>query len=436
MSLLTSLSTGTTGLSSASAELSVVGDNIANANTVGFKEGRAAFEDALAQNVIGGTGQIGLGSRVQAVQKMITQGALTNTGNVTDLALQGTGFFELRGTAGNGRQGTFLTRAGQFTVDKDGYVVNLDGLRVQGYTADAAGNLTSSLGDLPVGNATSPPRATANITVKANLQADAALPAAWDPADPAGTSNFSTTVTLYDSLGKSYQAPVYFRNLGPGAAGGNDWEYHVMTDGANVQGGVAGTPSEIAAGNLSFDTQGLLVDVLPNLGLTFDPVGAVQPQDLNFNFGDPTNVPPGTGLAGITQFASPSATTFVGQDGFSAGELTSIQIDKKGIVNGMFTNGQTRALCQVGVARIAAPDQLERVGGNLFALTTSSGEAVMGAAGDGGRAFIAAGTLEQSNVDIAEQFVRMIAAQRNFQANSKTITTADQLLAELIAMKR
>ncbi|GEJ56989.1 flagellar hook protein FlgE [Anaeromyxobacter diazotrophicus] len=428
MSLLTSLASGTSGLASASTELAVIGDNIANSNTVGFKAERAAFEDALAQTVIGGAGQIGLGSRLQAVQKLITQGALSNTGVSTDLALQGGGFFEVRGTTGDGRNGTYVTRAGQFTVDRTGFLVNLDGLRVQGYGADAAGNVTSAVGDLQVGNASSAPQPTTTISLKANLQSDAVIPAAWDPTQPAATSNFSTSVTIYDSLGKADQAQVYFRRSGAGT-----WEWHAVTDGSAVAGGTAGVPSEIAGGTLTFDSNGLLT--AQTQASSFNPLNATAPQALAFNFGTPTGAG-GSGLDGITQFASASATTFVGQDGFAPGELTSVQIDKKGTVMGIFTNGQSRALGQVGVARVAAPDQLERVGGNLYALTPSSGDAVMGAAGDGGRAYISAGTLEQSNVDIAEQFVRMIAAQRAFEANSKTITTSDQLLSELIQMKR
>jgi flagellar hook protein FlgE len=429
MSLLTSLSSGTTGLSSASAELAVIGDNIANANTVGFKAGRAAFEDALSQSVVGGAGQIGLGSRLQSVQKLITQGALSNTGVATDLALQGNGFFQVRGTTSDGRVGSYLTRAGQFTVDRDGFLVNLDGLRVQGYGADALGTVTSALGDLQVGNASSQPRATQEVTLRANLQADAPLAAAWDPANPAAGSNFSTSATVYDSLGKGYQVQVYFARTGAGA-----WTWHAMTDGGGV-GGTAGIPSEIATGTLAFDTQGRLTGSTQAAAPTFNPAGAVAPQPLQFRFGTPV-APGASGLAGLTQFASASASTFVGQDGYAPGELTHVQIDKKGTVLGVFTNGQTRALGQVGVARVAAADQLERVGGNLYGLTPASGEAVMGSAGEGGRAFISAGTLEQSNVDIAEQFVRMIAAQRAFEANSKTITTSDQLLSELIQMKR
>jgi flagellar hook protein FlgE len=428
MSLLTSMSSGTTGLASASAELSVIGDNLANANTVGFKAGRAAFEDALAQSVVGGLGQIGLGSRLQAVQKILNQGALSNTGVATDLALQGQGFFVVRGAAPTGTSGTYLTRAGQFGVDRDGYLVNLDGLRVQGFGADPAGNILPVSGDLLVGNATSQPVATANVTLKGNLQADVALPAAWDPADPGGTSNFSTAVKIYDSLGKEYIAEVYFARTGAGT-----WDWHAMTDGAWVNGGTPGLPFEIGAGTLSFDTSGRLTAQTQTLD-NFSPLNAA-PQPLAFDFGDPTGAG-GTGLQGFTGFASPWASTFVGQDGWSSGQLTSVQIDKTGIVLGVFTNGQTRALGQIGIALVPAADQLERIGGNLYAETRPSGQPVLGAAGSGGRALISSGALEQSNVDIAEQFVRMIAAQRAFEANSKTITTADQLLGELIAMKR
>lgn len=429
MSLLSSLTSGTAGLASASSDLSVISDNIANSNTVGYKAQRAAFEDALAQNVVGGTGQVGAGSRLQAVEKIMTQGALQSTGVATDMALQGDGFFVVTGTSLAGRTGTFLTRAGQFTVDRTGYLVNLDGLRLQGFAADATGKTTSTVGDILVGNATSQPRATSELTFRANLQADAPIPAAaWDPAQAAATSSFSTAFTLYDALGKETAAQLYFRRTGTGT-----WDYHAVVDGGAVQGGAVGTPTEIASGALTFDGQGLLQDVQPATGSFSPATGGTQ--TLAFDFGDPTSSG-GSGLAGLTQFASPSATTFVGQDGYAAGQLSSLQIDRTGTVLGVFTNGQTRAIAQVGIARVASPGQLERTGGNLYATTLDSGAAVLGAAGEGGRAFVTAGSLEQSNVDIAEQFVRMIAAQRAFEANSKTITTADQLLSELIAMKR
>lgn len=426
MSVLTALSSGTTGLESSSLELSVIGDNIANSNTIGYKAGRAAFEDALTQSVIGGSGEIGLGSRLESVQKIMTQGALTATGIATDLALQGSGYFVVRGDHA-GQNGDFYTRAGQFTIDANGYLVNLEGLRVQGFPADPTGTVSGMPGDLLVGTASAQPNPTTTITVKANLQADAPVKT-WSAADPAGTSNFSTSMTVYDSLGTAHQVQAFFAKTAAG-----QWEWHAMTDGGGVAGGTAGQLTEIASGTLSFDTNGQLQSSTQTA--SFNPLGAAGPQPLSFNFGDPTSAG-GTGLLGITQFSSPSASTFIGQDGFGSGQLASIRIDTQGNVAGIFTNGQTRVLGQVGVAGFAAPDALQRVGGNLFQQSQASGQPVLGGPGAGGRASVISGSLEQSNVDLAEQFVRLIAAQRAFEANSKTITTADQLLSELIAMKR
>ncbi len=428
MALLTALSSGTTGLESASAQLSVVGDNIANANTVGFKAGRADFEDALSQSFIGSNGQIGLGSQIESVQKVLTQGALNATGVATDLALQGNGFFIVSGDY-NGQNASYYTRAGQFTVDQNGYMVNQQGLRVEGFSADPSGALSGSLGDLLVGTASAQPHSTGTVTIKANLQADAAVPAAWDPLNPSATSNFSTSVTVYDSLGAAHATQVFFRKTGTGT-----WEWHAMTDGGGLTGGTAGQLTEIAGGTLTFDTQGRLATVTQ--ASNFNPLGANDPQPLTFNFGDPTGPTGGTGLAGVTQFAAASATTFIGQDGFGSGQLSDIQIDPLGKISGVFTNGQTRVLGQVAVAGFSAPDQLTRAGGNLMQQSQASGQPVIGAPGAGGLATVISGSLEQSNVDIANEFVTMIAAQRAFEANSKTITTADQLLSELIQMKR
>jgi flagellar hook protein FlgE len=402
MSLLTALTTGTAGLQANSTELSVVGDNIANANTIGFKSGRAAFEEQLMQQLIGvsGGGQVGLGTRLQAIQRIITQGALTTTGLATDLALDGSGYFVVKGNHG-GINGQFYTRAGQFTVDQGGFLTNLEGLRVQGYPNSASGQAIGGLGDLQVGTATAPALPTGNITLRANLNADAAVQT-FDINNPTTTSNFSSTTSIYDSLGKQHTVDVYWNKSAAGT-----WEFHATTDGGGINGGTAGTPTEIAT----------------------------TPQALAFNFGDPTALG-GTGLAGVTQFASPSATTFTGQDGAPFGALTGVQINGKGEVMGAFTNGTTRVLGQVAVADFEAGDRLQRNGGNLLTETIESGQPTIGAPAEGGRASIVAGALEQSNVDLAGEFVRMIAAQRGFQANSKTITTADQLLQELMQLKR
>src|SRR5476649_1291950 len=374
MSLISSLYAGQTGLDTSSTELQVIGDNIANSNTIGFKQSRAAFEDLLAQNMIGGSNVGGgLGSRLQSVQQLLTQGSITNTGNATDLALQGNGFFVVKGPAGE-----YLTRNGQFTEDKSGNLVNLDGMDVQGFTADATGKLSGTMGNLNVGNATSLPNPTSNVTLKANLQEDATVPAAWDPANAAATSNFSASTQVYDAVGNEHESQVYFRKSGSGT-----WEWHAMTDGGGVAGGTAGTPSEIGAGTLTFDSSGKLW--AETQASSFTPAGSTAAQPINFNFGDPTGTAGGTGVAGITQFASASAISFSSQDGFGAGDLSGIAVDATGTVTGTFTNGESRTLGAVAVATVPAPDQLQRQSGNLYQITPGAGQMSVGVAGEGGR---------------------------------------------------
>jgi flagellar hook protein FlgE len=432
MSLISSLYTGATGLEANSTDLSVIGDNIANSNTIGYKQSRAAFQDAMSQQMIGaGTAlsQLGLGVQLEAIQKIITQGAIANTGLATDLAIDGNGFFVVSG-AHNGTDGQFYTRAGQFTVDNSGTVVNLEGLHVQGYTANTAGVIGTTPGDLNFGNAAYPAVATTTVGLKGNLSSTAPnATVAFDPLNAAQTSQTSSSVTVYDSLGAAHQADVFFVKTATGA-----WAWHALTDGGGLTGGTAGTPTEVANGTMTFDTSGKM-SAMTTAATNFNPVNAVNPQPLTFNFGDPTGAA-GTGLLGLTQFANGSGMTQTSQDGFAAGSLTHISIDKTGTVNGTFTNGQSRVLGQVATALVRAPDAMDRVGGNLFAVTAASGQATLGAAGSVGRGSIVAGALEQSNVDLANEFVRMIAAQRAYQANGKTITTADALLQELMNLKR
>jgi flagellar hook protein FlgE len=324
------------------------------------------------------------------------------------------------------------------TMDKTGYLVNQEGLRVQGYTADPTGVVSPSPGDLKLGDSASPAFASTSVTIKANLDANSvAFPAAppFDPANPGTTSNFATSVTVFDSLGIQHQVDVYYRKTADTATGAA-WEYHAMTDGGGVTGGTAGTPFEIQTGTFTFDLAGKLATGPVGAAGTFNPLNATQAQPLTLNLGDPTGTPPGTGLLGITQFSAPNSTTAVAQNGYGSGTLSSISIDKEGKVNGAFSNGQSRVIGQLAVALVSAADQMERAGGNLFAETTGSGNATLGKAGSGGRGGIVAGALENSNVDLSNEFIRMITAQRNYQANAKTITTADALLAELMNLKR
>jgi flagellar hook protein FlgE len=427
-SLFSSMFNGLSGLRATTVDLSVIGDNIANANTIGFKGSRTAFEDAISESLIGGGGgDVGFGVNVQAVQRILTQGSLANTGVATDLALQGGGFFVVQTV-----DGTQYTRDGQFTVDKDGQLVTLSGDPVQGFPADGSGNIGNNLGALNVGQVSAPPRATTSISVTANLDATAtdADPATpFDPTNPVATSTFQNSMTVFDSLGNPIQVDVFYRKNATGA-----WEWHALTDGSNVTGGTAGTNVEVAAGTLTFDTTGRLSDVTQTVD-NFNPVGASQPQPLSFNFGDPTSTG-GTGLGGVTQFATPSSVAFTNQDGAASGELSNITIDDDGTILGIFSNGVSQPLGRVAVATFAAADQLARESGNLFSETDQSGQASVGIAGTGGRGRVVGGALERSNVDVGDELVQMIISQRAFQANSKIVATADTLLGELINLKR
>jgi flagellar hook protein FlgE len=443
MSLVGTLYVGASGLDASSTELSVVGDNIANSGTVGFKAARTVFADAMAQQLVSADGQVGLGVTTLTVQKLFSQGGFATTGLATDVAIQGNGLFVLKGNHG-GEEGTFYTRNGQFTIDKDGYLTNLEGLRVQGLQADSTGTVTSGLlGDLQVGNASAPAKATDGITIRGNLD-QTAIPPTWDPANPKETSNFTTSMTVYDSLGKAIQLDIYFcKNNAAGTQAGDsgDWTYHVMTDGVNLAfqangttPAVAGTATQVATGTMRFDTSGRLISNTTD-SQGFYPKDSVGPQALTFNFGSGT-ASGGSGLDGLTQYAATSAVSFVTQAGSSSGSLSSISIDQDGTITGGFTNGQTRTLGQLIIANFKAPDQLGRVGSTLYAEKPSSGPPTLGTPATADRGSVTAGTLEQSNVDISSEFIRMIAAQRNFQANAKTLTTADQLLAELMQLKR
>ncbi|NUO53434.1 MAG: flagellar hook protein FlgE [Polyangiaceae bacterium] len=425
MSITKAMWAGVSGLSAEGQALGVVGDNVANSNTIGFKQSRAVFEDVLG----GAMGQnLGGGVRMARTQQLFAQGSIVNTGQASDLALTGDGFFVVDGTVG-GVTGQFFTRAGQFTQDSQGFMVTPSGLKLQGYAADGNGGFGATVGDVQIPSTPLPPKATTSFDVVANLDANETPPALpWDPANPAATSNYSTSTTVYDSLGNAHAVDVYYVKTAAG------WDYHAMVDGGEVSGGTPGTPSEIASGSLTFTTNGYL-DTHTAGASTVDFNGATPGQNIAFNFGTPISAG-GTGQDGITQYGSPSNVTSQEQDGYASGSLTGIQVDGDGVVNGVYSNGEQIAIAQLAVAKFQSNDGLARAGQNVWMATRDSGEAAIAAAGSGGRAAIVAGALEQSNVDIAQQFVEMISHQRAFQANSKTITTADEMLQELVNLKR
>lgn len=428
MSIMKAMYSGVSGLSAESQALGVIGDNVANTNTIGFKQSRALFEDILGG--VSQRGGVGGGVRMVRAQQIFAQGTLLNTGQATDLALSGDGFFVVSGTIG-GISGDFYTRAGQTTLDANGTLVNAQGLSVQGYPVAADGTVGSTPGPITVSTAALPPKPSNLLEITANLDSTS-MPAAmaWDPLNPGASSNFSTSMTVYDSLGTAHSVDVYFTTSGGGA-----WEYHALASGDEVVGGIPGEATEIATGTLSFTSDGALQDAQPTAGGTVDWNGATAAQALTFDFGTPIAAG-GSGLDGTTQFATASAISAQTQDGYASGALSGIKVSATGLVEGVYTNGQTISVAQLAIAKFASNDGLARFGYNLWSATPESGEAVLGAAGSGGRGAVVSGALEQSNVDIAAQFVDMIGHQRAFQANSKTITTADEMLQEIVNLKR
>lgn len=432
--MLTSLYTAVSGMGANGVSLSVIGDNIANLNTIGFKASRIAFGDVLSQTITGiaGSSQVGRGVLVSGVSPLFTQGSFETTTNALDMAVDGDGFFIV--SDGSAR---YYTRAGQFSIDKNGNIVNPDGLILQGYLADASGTITGTVGNLQISTKQSPANMTTKADIAVNLDSTATVPAAAFTLDSNGDGvnddpanyNFSTTVTVYDSQGGSHQVTLYFVKTAD-----NAWDVHYVHDDPANPGQLidAGTQS------LTFDTNGALIDDNSGTPISFNFGTAItSPQDITFNYGTGTGeTPAGTGLDGTTQFASDFAVINLTQDGYSAGALKNVVISEDGVITGIFTNGQTRPIGQVALARFVAPTGLTKLGRNLYAESFDSGQPIVGMPETSGLGRVLSHTLELSNVDLAEEFVKMISAQRGFQANSRIITTTDDLLQEMINLKR
>lgn len=437
--VLRAMYSGVSGLRAEGEALGVVGDNIANVNTVGFKSQRAVFQDVLGRSILAGTASAlpGGGVRVGSIQQMFTQGSITNTGVSTDIALNGDGFFVVNGTV-DGISGNFYTRAGQMTIDRDGYLVNPSGLQVQGYAANADGTLQAAVSSLQVPTSSLAPKTTENVSMTMNLDASLDPGRApildpvtnpWDAQNPSATSNFSSSITVYDSLGNQHTLDVYFRKTAA-----NTWDYFALTSGADLNPPVAGN-AQVGSGSLAFTTDGALNSVTTGTAISVSFAGATAAQAISLDFG--TSIAAGgTGLDGTTQFSSASAVSAQAQDGYASGEFSGVAIDGTGLVQGLYTNGQKIAIGQLAVAKFRSNDGLGRAGQNLWIETRDSGTAALGGASSGGRGAVSAGALESSNVDLAEEFVGLIQHQRSFSANSKTITTADEMLQELINIKR
>ena len=567
MALSSALFSGISGLSNLGNAMQIIGDNIANVNTVGFKSSSFTFQDLLSQNMFtrAGTSQVGRGTALSDIYATFEQGSFESTGNTTDLAIGGDGFFAVRqpNTAS-----LFYTRAGNFRFDREGYMVNPEGYVVQGWAVDADGNITGSTTDIAMTSFTSQPQATQSATIIANLDMEAndrstILSSSWDGTSDtpiAGTSyEYQSTVKAYDSLGSTHDVTLYYDKISNG-----EWEYIVTCNPEeDMRAGMAGTSAAglLARGTITFNegsgditgitmsnltgatatgqsvtcdaadftgtllTNNAIPTVVANnaealttaaattLGtgvLTFDGTNwtctgtatltgtasqinidlggaadditinlsqsaaagdtilvnltgsddwtALTSGDINsdgyFEFatdfigGTATgeNIALDVGVRwngssfvpdslSTTQYASASTTVYQSADGYGAGDLEGVDVDVDGLITGVYSNGQVLPLYKIALAKFQSVQGLYKEGGNLYRETRESGPATTSLPGSNGLGNIAPNSLEQSNVDIANEFVKMITTQRGFQANSKIITVTDQMLAELINLK-
>ncbi len=426
MGLLKSFNIGVSGLSATGSGMSVIGDNIANAGTTGFKQSRAEFQDVLSSTLKGidGGDQIGAGVKLAHIKPNFTQGNISRTDNVTDLAINGNGFFQIDAPFGKG-----YTRDGSFHFNKEGVLVNSDEYAVIGFQADEEGNITNKQGPIKLGNTTIPARATKEVKVDMNLDSRAKV-MQFNIEDPEKTSNFNSSITVYDSVGTARVVTLYFNKESD-----NNWTYHAVVDGADAAGGTPGKAVEMATGKLIFDGKGYLQEEQESSNAFNFNNGAAPGQKIAFDFGKSLKEG-GTGLNATTQFGSESAIARHTQDGASAATLTSLSFNDDGILTAVYNNGESRNVCQIGIAKFENNEGLFKVGKNMFKESRKSGQAALGKPGEAGRGEVLSKSLELSNVDIASEFVNLMTAQRNFQANAKTITTADQMLQEVLNIKR
>ncbi len=404
-----SFETALTGLNAAAADLDVTGNNIANSATVGFKSSRAEFADIFASSNLGvSQNAIGQGVRLSNIAQQFSQGQFSFTGNTLDLAINGTGFFRM-----SDQGATSYTRNGAFELDRDGFIIDASGRRLTAYQADGDGNLSGALDDLQVNVGNVAPEASSAVDLSANLDSRAEPPAVgvFDAADPESYT-FSTSTTLYDSQGRDYLSSFYFRK-----DDANDNEWNVWVDG-----GDGTTPVEGDARTITFNTDG-----------SFDSIDDGSPYQFQFPGADPSDID--IDFSALTQYGSAFDVKDLSQDGFAAGQFSSLGVEGDGRIVAQFTNGRSQTLGQVALARFPNEQKLRQVGDTSWVETFESGAALAAAPGSSGVGTLEGGALEQSNVNLTEQLVKMITAQRNYQANSQMISTQDQITQEILNIR-
>jgi len=432
---------GLSGLNGSSQSLDVIGNNIANASTYGFKASRAEFADVYAGALSGaGTNQVGIGTTVQSVSQQFTQGNISTTDNPMDLAINGGGFFQVS----DGKSPTEYTRNGQFKLDQNGFIVNNDGLKLLGYPANGQGVIQpGSAQALQLPTAGIAPATTTSVNMEFNLDsrvkatASDTAPGSINLNDPT-TYNNATSMTVYDAKGQEVAVTLYFQKNADNDDGSTTWNVFATANGQPF-------PTDSNGDDIALDDQGNPTS--PYATITFPAEGGAPI--------DPTSalnmdVPAGTNSVGAStlpingiQFDMTKATengssfgvTDLKQDGYAPGQLTSIAIDDTGVIEAKYSNGQSKPAGQVELANFRNVQGLQPLGGNVWARTSASGDPIVGVAGDGNLGQLQAGALEETNVDLTGELVNMVTAQRIYQANSQTIKTEDQILQTIVNLR-
>lgn len=428
MGVLSSLYTGVSGMAAQGEALGVIGDNIANANTTGFKASRAEFQDIVSKSLKGilGGNQIGRGVKIGAVNPVIVQGNVDATEKVTDLAIAGDGYFTV-----NGSDGVSYTRDGSFKFDKEGYLVTNDYQRVQGFQADGKGQIQNRVGDIKFPRALVPARATTSMKLDLNLDSRVQNVKVFDAKNPYDTSHYSTGLEMYDSQGNKHLVNMFFTKTAD-----RTWSYHGLVDGKEITGAKEDQMAEVVAGQITFTVDGKLDTETQSLTAFNFKGGALQNQQIKVDFGDSITTDKGLGLTGSKQYGKDSDLITWQQDGAAAGTINSLSFNDEGVLTALYSNGETQDIAQIALAKFENPEALFKIGNNRMKESRDSGTPALGAPQRAGRGKIFAKSLERSTVDLALEFVNLIQNQRGFQANAKTITTTDELLGEVINLKR
>ncbi len=434
--MLRSMFAGVSGLRSHQVMMDVVGNNIANVNTVGYKSSSATFSDVLSQTVRGaglaslGTqggsneAQVGLGVRLQAIQMSFSQGATQLTGRSTDFAIQGDGLFVVNV---GGTQA--FSRAGSFSLDSLGQLVTPEGGLVQGWQAtNGVVNTNASISGMriPVGQ-TIPADTTNSIQIGGNLPSNAA-----DGVTAVPAAVISSSINVFNSLGTSIPLRVDYTKV-PNTAGNVDWNVKVYDPDGNQIAGPMTLQFSQSNGEIAVPATRTLN--LSAAQLSTIQVGGASPSGTFDATGIDLNLGTATGADRLTGASGTNSVSALSQDGAPIGTLVSFGVSQEGLVSGVFNNGKNQQLGQIALATFANPGGLEKAGGSLYHSTVNSGNAIIGTAGTGGRGTMSGGTVEMSNVDLAAEFTNLIVAQRGFQANSRIITASDEVLQDLVNMK-